>query len=98
MEQIKYDMTEEEEMLSILIDESIQSESLAESHCSQKRKAADLEYENNLKEKRSLKRVFYVLYILSVTDISYKMRTCLYVQGLNRIMETLQTLHIPLLI
>jgi hypothetical protein len=71
---LRENATEEELMLSILIDEGIQPESTPESHCSQKRKAADLEYEDNLKEKRSLEGVFYVLYISSVIDISYKLR------------------------
>lgn len=53
---LQENVTEEELMLNILIDEGIQSESSAESHYSQKRKAADLEYEDNLKEKRSLER------------------------------------------
>jgi hypothetical protein len=89
---LQENVTEEELMLNILIDEGIQSESPAESHCSQKRKANDLEYEDNLKEKRSLQRVFYMLYILNVIDITYEMWICLYIQGLDKIMETLQTL------
>jgi hypothetical protein len=77
---LQENVTEEDLMLNILIDECIQSESSAENHCSQKRKAADLEYEDNLEEKRSLDRVFYVLYIVNVIDISNKMRRlCPYV-------------------
>lgn len=76
---LQENVTEEDLMLNILIDEGIESDSPAESHCSQKRKADDLEYEDNLKEKRSLERVFKVLYIVNVVDISDKMRICPYV-------------------
>jgi hypothetical protein len=77
---LQENVTEEDLMLNILIDEGIESDSPAESRCSQKRKAADLEYEDNLKEKRSLERVLNVLYIVNVIDISNKMRRiCPYV-------------------
>ncbi|PNF19163.1 hypothetical protein B7P43_G09786 [Cryptotermes secundus] len=53
---LQENVTEEDLMLNILIDEGIELDAPAKSHCSQKRKAADLECEDNLKEKRSLER------------------------------------------
>lgn len=75
---LQENVTEEDLMLNILIDEGIELDAPAKSHCSQKRKAADLECEDNLKEKRSLERVFNVLYIANVIDVNNRMRICPY--------------------